>query len=87
MCLISDVLLHADDMLLFSLVNNRLLQPISGRCSHFIPPENTRKSKVFKRYKMGTLVRNRLNFHQRNKHRKSAFQDNEISQLFKSQFQ
>ena len=35
--------------------------PISGQCSHFIPPKITRKPLVFRGYKMGTLTRNGLN--------------------------
>ena len=34
---------------------------LSGQCSHFMPPENTRKPELFKGYKMGTLARNELN--------------------------
>ena len=35
--------------------------PISGQCSHFIAPENTRKPKAALRgYKIGTLARNGL---------------------------
>ena len=42
---------------------HHLPQPITGQYSHFIPPENTRKAKifrVFRGYKMGTLAGNGL---------------------------
>ena len=34
-----------------------LVQHITGQCSYFIPPENTRKPLVFRGYKMGPLAR------------------------------
>ena len=40
--------------------NSRESQPISGQFSHFTPPENTWKSKVFRGYKMEALIRNGL---------------------------
>ena len=45
------------------LVNSETLtkfNPFLVQWSHFIPPENTRKPKVFRGYKMGTLARNEL---------------------------
>ena len=53
--LISDMLLYADNILLFSLVNDpaETASTHIWRYSHFIPPENTRKPKDFRRYKMG----------------------------------
>ena len=45
-----------------SFVNFSNAYPISGQCSHFIPPEKTIGnlwfSDVFRGYKIGTLARN-----------------------------
>ena len=42
---------------------NGILTTARSQCSHFVPPENTRKPRfscVFGGYKMGTLARNGL---------------------------
>ena len=48
---------------IFSETVEQNISPISGQCSHFLPPENTRKPNVFcysQGCKVGTFVKNDL---------------------------